>query len=373
MTDPLIDAYDPALPLERAWTPPSAWYTDEGFAGREAEAVFGRNWVVAGRVDQLQKEGDYLATEIGGQPIVLVRSSNTVRAFYNVCRHHAAEVVGPGAGCARSLRCPYHGWTYSLDGQLLGTPQFGGAEDFRKEDNGLTPVRAAVWEKWIFVCLTENAGSLETFLGKNLYGALASFQLDGLKFHARVTYELDCNWKVFVDNYLDGGYHVPVLHQGLNAALDYKDYQVTVEDRHCLQDCPTSKAASSSFDGISEVRGGERASYFWQYPNFMINLYEGVMDTNIVIPLSPARCRVHFDYYFGEDPKYTEAFKERSVEVAHGVQMEDEAICHSVQRGLASRAFDRGRLSPEKEAGEHLFHRLLHRDLKPAPDSLGYL
>jgi choline monooxygenase len=356
----LINAYDPTLALENAVTPPSAWYTDEAFAKLENEAVFGQNWLVAGRIDQLQKEGDYLATEVGGEPIVIVRSDR-LRAFYNVCRHHAAEIMAAGTGCAKTMQCPYHGWTYSLDGKLCGTPQFSGAEGFCKAENGLVPVRVATWEKWIFVCLEEEAPPLPEVLG-NLQHELQPLGLDTLKFHSRVTYDLDCNWKVFVDNYLDGGYHVPVLHKGLSGALDYKEYRITTADRYCLQDCPTS----SNDDDVSAVRTGERAYYYWHYPNLMINLYEGVMDTNLVIPLSPTRCRVYFDYFFGEDPKYTEEFKEKSVEVAHQVQLEDEGICASVQRGVASKAYETGRLSPEKEAGEHLFHRLLHQDLTRA-------
>jgi choline monooxygenase len=264
-----------------------------------------------------------------------------------------------GTGCAKYLQCPYHGWTYGLDGQLNGTPQFGGAKDFDKKDNGLVPIRVDTWEKWIFVCLDDEAEPLNQYLG-SLPDQLAPFRLDKLVFHKTVIYDLDCNWKVFVDNYLDGGYHVPILHGDLSGVLDCRDYSISIKDRYCLQDCPTSNTG----DELSVVRSGDRAYYYWYYPNLMINLYEGVMDTNLVVPLAANRCRVYFDYYFGDDPKYSDAFKEKSVEVAHRVQIEDEAICRSVQRGLASRAYDTGRLSPEKEAGEHLFHRLLYQDLK---------
>jgi len=359
----LIDAYNSALPLQKAVTPPSAWYVDETFAKLENDAIFGQNWLVAGRVDQLQSEGDYIATEVAGEPIVIVKSDQ-IRAFYNVCRHHAALVMESGTGCAKVMQCPYHGWNYGLDGKLHSTPQFAGAEEFDKDASGLVPVRVAAWEKWLFVCLDENTVPLEEFLG-SLYHQLKPFNLDKLKFYKRVSYDLDCNWKVFVDNYLDGGYHVPVLHKGLNSALEYKHYRITTEDRYCLQDCPTSNKQ----DDISTVRTGDKAHYYWQYPNLMINLYEGVMDTNIAIPLSSTRCRIYFDYYFDDDLKYTEVFKQKSVEVAHQVQIEDEDICVSVQRGLASNAYDTGRLSPEKEAGEHLFHRLLHQDLMTARSS----
>ena len=223
--DELIDAYNPALPLRKAVTPPSAWYVDETFAKLENDAIFGQNWLLAGRVDQLQSEGDYIATEVAGQPIVIVQSDQ-IRAFYNVCRHHAAQVMESGTGCAKAMQCPYHGWNYGLDGKLHSTPQFAGAEEFDKDASGLVPVRVAAWEKWLFVCLDNNADPLEEFLG-SLYPQLKRFNLDNLKFHKRVSYDLDCNWKVFVDNYLDGGYHVPVLHKGLNCALQYKHYRVT--------------------------------------------------------------------------------------------------------------------------------------------------
>ena len=139
-----INAYNPALPLEQAVTPPSAWYTEEAFAKFEEAAVFGHNWLMAARVDEFQKEGDYVATEVGGQPIIIVKSDE-IRGFYNVCRHHAAEIMNVGSGCARTLNCPYHGWSYELNGKLRGTPQFAGTECFNKEENGLVLVRVAVW------------------------------------------------------------------------------------------------------------------------------------------------------------------------------------------------------------------------------------
>ncbi len=226
--DELINAYNPALPLRKAVTPPSAWYVDETFSKLENDAIFAKNWLVAGRVDQLQSEGDYIATEVAGQPIVIVQSDQ-IRAFYNVCRHHAALVMESGTGCAKAMQCPYHGWNYGLDGKLHSTPQFAGAEEFDKDATGLVPVRVAAWEKWLFVCLDENADPLEEFLG-SLCHQLKPFNLDNLKFHKRVSYDLDCNWKVFVDNYLDGGYHVPVLHKGLNSALEYKHYRRGLRD-----------------------------------------------------------------------------------------------------------------------------------------------
>ncbi len=113
---------------------------------------------------------------------------------------------------------------------------------------------------------------------------------------------------------------------------------------------------------VNSVRKGTDALYFWLYPNVMFNFYDGILDTNLTIPVSENKCKVIFDYYFVDEPEQDENFKKRSIELAHQVQMEDESICLSVQRGLSSRAYETGRLSPEKEAGEQLFHRLLHKD-----------
>lgn len=349
-----IDVYDATADISRATTPPSSWYTHREFSILETDTVFTNNWILVARTDQLEEKGQYVATEISGEPIVIVRDDK-LRAFYNVCRHHAAAVM-QGEGKARAMHCPYHGWTYNLDGSLRSTPQFEGAKDFDPACNGLKPVRVDIFEKFVFVCLDETAPDLENFIGgmKEKFNPL---QLDQLQFYQRVEYELDCNWKVFVDNYLDGGYHVPILHQDLNSAICYKDYRVELEDRYCLQSCPMAENKVAN-----RVRKGTDALYFWLYPNVMFNFYDGILDTNLTIPVSENKCKVIFDYYFVDQPEQDENFKKRSIEVAHQVQLEDESICLSVQRGLSSRAYETGRLSPEKESGEQLFHQLLHKD-----------
>src|SRR5262245_17833429 len=184
-----------------------------------------------------------------------------------------------------------------------------------------------------------------------------ALQLNELHWFERRRYHFDCNWKVFVDNYLDGGYHIPYLHKGLDSVLDYPKYTIENGERFCLQSSPMVSEGAEAQTGA--VRIGERALYYWIYPNFMINWYEGVMDTNLVIPRGVNRTEVIFDFYF---PDVSEAAAERnraSIDVGQRIQDEDTSICRSVQRGLTSRAYVRGRLSVRREAGEHLFHRLL--------------
>jgi choline monooxygenase len=358
----IINSYDPSAPLERASTIPAAWYTDESIFQLEQQTVFSRSWQVAARVDQLAKAGDYVTTEIGAEPVVVVRGSdNQIRAFFNVCRHHAAAVMTEPHGNTPQMRCPYHGWTYSLEGELKGTPDFSGVCHFDRADNGLLPVQVTVWENWVFVKTNPQNESIESWLGDQLVDEISALGLSKLHWFERRKYLIDCNWKVFVDNYLDGGYHVPHLHKGLDSVLDYSHYTIECSRHHCLQSSPMVTTENGD---IAATRTGDRALYYWIYPNFMINCYAGVMDTNLVQPISVDRTEVIFDFYFAD---VSEAAREQnltSVAVGDQIQQEDLVICASVQRGLKSRVYHSGRLSVRREAGEHLFHRLLHNDLK---------
>jgi choline monooxygenase len=362
--DEIVALYDADAPLAQASTIPAAWYTDSRVLDLELRTVFRRAWQCAGRADQVRGRGDYVSCELpGGEPILVSRGSDDVlRGFYNVCRHHAAAVVTELHGTARQFRCPYHGWTYSLEGELKGTPDFTGVCDFDRSANGLVRVESAVCEKWIFASPEPGTQSLGDFLGADLVRQLHALGLDRLQWMERRTYTLDCNWKVFVDNYLDGGYHVPHLHKGLDSVLDYTEYTIELGDRFCLQSSPMMSEGAE--ERTRAVRQGERAFYYWIYPNFMINCYGGAMDTNLVIPRAVNRTDVIFEYYFSDISAEARAANLASIAVSEQIQDEDVSICVSVQRGLRSRAYDAGRLSVRREAGEHLFHRLLSRDLR---------
>ncbi len=359
----IINSYDPDAPLAEASTIPSSWYTDEHLFEIEKQTVFSPSWQFAARVDQLSSPGDYVTTEIGGEPIVIVRGSDgELRAFFNVCRHHAAAVMTEPEGRAPQLRCPYHGWTYSLEGELKGTPDFNDVCNFDRAGNGLVPVEVAVWGKWVFVGINrreDNSPPEMAVAESKLAKQIESLDLGALHWFERRRYQLKCNWKVFVDNYLDGGYHVPHLHKGLDSVLDYSNYTIENGERYCLQSSPM---VSTSDDEIGTVRSGQRALYYWLYPNLMINSYEGTLDTNLVRPLAIDRTEVVFDFYFRDVSAAARQRNLASVTVGDRIQQEDLDICESVQRGLNSRAYDAGRLSVRREAGEHLFHRLLHAD-----------
>lgn len=356
-----LRGFDPTLPLARARTIPSAWYFDQEIYDAERRQVFGRSWLAAGRVEQVAAPGNFFTIEMAGEPVLVCRDEEgTLRAFHNVCRHRAAQVINEPQGQAKTFRCRYHGWTYDLCGRLRGTPEFAGVEDFCREDNGLVPMAVDVCGPFVFVHAGTPRFPLAEFLAP-FPDKIAPLHLEELRFVARREYELGCNWKVFVDNFLDGGYHVNTVHPGLAGAIDYARYHTDVFAHCSVQVSPLKPADDPT---VGKVRTGDTAYYWWIYPNVMVNLYQGVMDTNLVLPLGPDRCKILFDFYFA-DTEGTDAQKyiADSIAVADQVQMEDMGVCEEVQRGLKSLSYSTGRFSVKREAGGYHFHQLLGRAL----------
>jgi len=178
-----------------------------------------------------------------------------------------------------------------------------------------------------------------------------------MKFVKRVEYPLQCNWKVFIDNYLDGGYHINTLHPALAGVIPYSDYRSELFSRSSLQTAPLKPKTG---DGVLQVRKGT-AQYWWLYPNLMINLYEGVMDVNVVIPEAVDRCRVIFDFYFEDVSQENSHFIDESLKVAHQVQLEDQEICQEVQKGLESAYYQSGPFSLLREQTAYHFHQLISK------------
>jgi choline monooxygenase len=351
----LVTAFDPSIPIEKAWTPPAGWYTDERILALETRTVFTNHWMAVARADQVSQPGDFVTADVGTEPVVVVRGQDqTLRAFYNVCRHHAACVM-KGEGRAEQLTCPYHGWTYDLDGRLSKAPRMAGVEDFERSTLSLTPIAVTTWGPLVFVCLGEPPPTLSERLS-GLSAALDGTHWDELVFVAQETYEVPCNWKVYADNYLDGGYHIPTIHPDLNDDLDMAGYQTELGDGYSIQCAPSAP-------GVERV--GEGALYAFVHPNLTLNRYGPVLDINRILPMGVDRCAVIFDYFFQDTVgSEAEAFIAESLATSRRVQDEDMDVCDRVQRGLGSRSYDRGRYAPRVEMGEYHFHGLLAADYR---------
>ncbi len=342
-------------PIGRAETIPSSWYTSPEFFTLDRDLVFSRTWQYVGCSAGLKNAGAYISAEVAGNPVVVVRGKDGVlRAFYNVCRHRGGPLVVEEAGECAMLQCHYHGWTYTLDGTLRGMPRFDRVELFDRKDFGLVPLELAEWEGLLFVNI-EGGAPLPADLLAPVQQKVPEGTLRSKAFHTRVSYDVACNWKVYVDNYLEG-YHLPFVHPELCDLLDCGQYVTETFDQLSLQHSP--------FTGKETVygTGDGQAFYYFLFPNFMLNILPGRLQTNLVVPLAADRTRVLFDYYYDDTAGET-ALKRIAddLDYSHRVQLEDIDICERVQKGLASRAYDRGRFSVEMERGVHHFQSLLKK------------
>ena len=363
--------FDAALPVERASTPPASWYVAPEFHRLERDAVFGRTWQPVARVEQLRAPGSYVAGCFADRPFVITRDlDGTLRAFHNVCRHKGREVVR-GEGQADALVCGYHAWSYELGGRLRKAPQLAGIVDFDREAMSLVPMQVECWGPWVFVNVDLAAAPLLPRVAE-LDAQLRASEWHELRYVTRTEWTIACNWKVYVDNYLDGGYHVPHMHPTLDAQLDMANYRTTLFGEFSIQTCPSARGPSETVELAiaAEQRIGTQAIYAWLFPNFMINRYGPCLDSNHVIPLGPDRCKVVYEFYFREDDGADASeFVARSIEQSAVTQREDIEICESVQRGLGSGAYEQGRYAPRVEHGEHHFHGLLAGMLRDCVDA----
>jgi choline monooxygenase len=343
--------------VARAWTLPSHLYTDPAQLEREKEKIFSCTWQVVGHSAQVARPGDYSTFELAGEPLLLARDQHgELRGFYNVCRHRAGPPA-EGCGSRKVFRCGYHGWTYGLDGRLLSAPETEGVLDFRAEEFGLRPVVAAEWAGLVFVNFDPDAEPLARALHE-LPAQAAHLDLERMQFYLRRDYVMECNWKTYIDNFLEG-YHLPSVHPSLNRELDYGSYVTETFARHSRQASPIRGAANAA-DGprrYSQATGSEMAEYFWVFPNWMLNCYPDNMSLNIVLPLGPERCVAIFEWFFPETLLRTDV-PETTVRFSDEIQVEDAAICEKVQRNLRSRSYSRGRYSVKQERCVHHFHSI---------------
>ena len=358
-------AFQVEAEIARAWTLPAELYRDASIFAAEKEKIFSRTWQVVGNASQVANPTDYFTTELIGEPLLIVRGGDgKLRGFYNVCRHRAGPPA-EGCGSRKLFRCGYHGWTYGLDGALLSATEIEGVEGFRPEEFALKPVRTEEWFNLVFVNLDPEARPLRESLGE-LPTQAEKFPFAQMKLFERRTYAMKCNWKTYVDNYLEG-YHLPSVHPGLNRELDYNAYVVEPYARgragHVRQFSPIRGAQPGDAtprrypDAREDLASPLTTDYFWIFPNWMLNCYPDNVSLNIVLPVDAERSLAIFEWYLPEKDHGSPASK-AAVEFSHQIQMEDVGICETVQKNLRSRSYSRGRFSVKQEKGVHAFHRI---------------
>ena len=468
--------------IESSLTPPSSWYSDPLFYHEIEKKITFRRWIYGGRLDLLKNKGDYIAGNIINEPYIIVRNDNVMKdnnklqdinvnidknvnvgnsdnndniksnvyddqishydddrdnnllnglnAFYNVCRHHAAQIHDDGNGSIEGDRivCPYHGWEYALNGRLAKATYMKGCKNFKAKDNGLIPIEMDTLGPWAFLNLNgqndssssrssindlnnnddvsgdavhnnKSNGSNSSYNNNNsnynktiksklfhdqpdmkiCHNLLKKTNYDQLIHVKTKKYHLKCNWKVFIDNYLDGGYHVPIAHKELSNLIDMKSYERIKYDNFFLQQVNSNilsssvvssrlqSSSSSSISSNDDDESNNKALYIFHYPNLCINRYGKWMDTNIVWPVNVNECIVEFDWYVDKDMINDTNYINNCLIESEKVQLEDIWLCERVQKGLESSAYKYGgRYAPIMETGEFMFHNLLKNDLSTA-------
>jgi len=350
-------SFSPSTPLSRAATLPSRFYLDTDVLELEKERVFGQTWQLVARTDELQRVGDFVPVTVLDEPIVITHGlDGELKAFYNVCRHRAGQVALT-KGNRKSLQCRYHGWTYGLDGTLRACPEMEETEGFRKEDFGLVPVRVDRWGPFVFVNLSDSAPPLAEVMGA----------IPG-EVERAGDYVIECNWKVYVDNYLEG-YHLPIAHPQLYKELDYDAYRVEEFRFYSKQHAPIRELKPGEEIGVDrrylrQPGAEDSALYYWLFPNTMFNIYQDNMSSNVILPLGPDRTLTVFEWFFadpGSGPGWESM--QQTIAFSDEIQQEDIVICEQVQRGLRSRAYDTGRFSAKRENGVYHFQNLVREFL----------
>jgi choline monooxygenase len=326
-------------------TNPWSWYADAEIWELEQRRIFARTWQYVGHTGMLADAGDFFTGRAGRIPVVVTRAEDgELRAFVNVCRHRGA-VVADGRGNRRTLQCPYHAWTYGLDGRLRTAPRAG----FELDGVGLAAVRLERWGPFLFVNADADAPPLADWLGAvpKRVGDLG-LDVDALRFHHRVEWSLEANWKVAAENFLEC-YHCPVAHPGFTALVDVSPdaYRLEVGTWHSTQ--------------IGSSRDGEGRSHFhFVWPNTGVNVFPGAANLSIgpILPASPGRTERFLDYFFGED--VDGSWIAELLELDDQIGREDTALVERVQIGVASGALVSGRLLGDAERLVAHFQRLVH-------------
>jgi phenylpropionate dioxygenase-like ring-hydroxylating dioxygenase large terminal subunit len=325
-------------------TLPWSWYSDPDVLRRELERIFRTSWQYAGPAEDVAEPGAYFTCEVGEMPVVVVRGRDEeLRAFLNVCRHRGSVLV-EGSGRRETLQCRYHAWTYDLDGRLRAAPRAQREPGFETDAIALLEFRVEIWGPLVFVCADDGTPPLEEHLGALPdHLAAGGVDVESLRFRRRGDFELDCNWKIAVENYLEC-YHCQVAHPGFSAVVDVSP------DAYRLE---TAAYSSSQFGptraGDGSAPGQVEGQFHWLWP--VTKLYALPGPPNLaagpLVPLATGRTAGRLDYFFPED--VPDEPVDELLAFDDQVGREDRALVESVQRGVRSGLLETGRLMPESE------------------------
>jgi glycine betaine catabolism A len=352
-------------------TLPARYYTDPEVFRQELESFFCKTWICAGRSEQVANAGDFFQREVAGESILVTRAAGgELRAFYNVCRHRGTRMCRePEGKFAGRIQCPYHGWTYGLDGRLLGAPHM--EESFRHEDYPLHAVQVADWDGHVFLNLDAQAEPLAAQLA-DLPQKFAPWQMQGLRLHKRIEYAVEANWKLIITNYNEC-LHCPVLHPMLSRISDYLSGQNdtpqpgyiggSMEFREAAETMSTDGRRRRAFlPGLGEAHS-KQVLYYTVFPNLLVSLHPDYMMTHTLWPQAVNRTHVICEWHFHPSEIAKADFSaDDAVEFWDITNREDWSISELSQQGISSRAYTPGPYSRQEGLPAAFDRMILERE-----------
>ncbi len=319
-------------------------YTCPDIHARDVTRIFAASWQLLGPASRLAERGDYVAAEIAGQKVFVIRTREGLRAFRNVCRHRGARLLPEGTGRCATIRCPYHQWVWGEDGALLNVPWWGEDPDFDMSAWSLDEIAWQVWRGLLFVAIAPET-TLEAQLGDTV-AELAEEPIERLYWVQEERLVFDANWKIYTDNFVEG-YHIPGIHPAFHGAIDFERFETVARDGLVRMTAPPR-------DGLFY-----RGKWLWMWPNWTLSLFDGGMNTSRINPIGPRRTELVYNFYFADTSPETAAARERTIAANLDVVREDFEICVETQKNYESGGYRAGPLSPRHEQGVAYFQQRL--------------
>lgn len=335
-----------------AHTLPQRYFISPGVFAEEREKIFASHWVLVGHESEVAQPGDYFVKEVGDESIIIVRDKNGgVAAFYNVCRHRGTRLCEEERGHAAAIQCPYHAWTYGLDGRLIGAPHMDEVKGFHREQYSLQTVQAGIWEGFIFVNLANQPVPLEEWFAE-LRGKFSRWDLPSLRSAKRVEYDVKANWKLMFENYSEC-YHCPGVHPMLSKVSPYDSAENDLTEGPFLGGfmkinpgkslTMSGDACALAIDQGKEHQQQERVFYYSIFPNMLLSMHPDYVMVHQLWPEAPDRTRIICDWFFHPDAFGRGDFNpEDAIAFWDVTNKQDWHVCELSQQGIASRAYEPG-------------------------------
>src|ERR1700736_7042520 len=334
--------------------PKKYFVSPETFA-EEQKKIFSKHWLLVGHQSQIAKAGDYFVAEAAGESLIVTRDQrSTIHGFYNVCRHRGTRLKEDACGHASAIQCPYHAWTYGLDGRLIGAPHMDDVPGFDKADYSLHAVNLGLWEGFIFVNLADKPTPLEEWFVP-LAGKFSHWNMSILRSAKRIEYDVHANWKLMFENYSEC-YHCPGVHPMLSKVSPYDSAENDLAEGPFLGGfMKINKGKSLTMSGdacaafVGEIGNLQQVFYYSIFPNMLLSLHPEYVMVHQLWPQSPERTLIVCDWFFHPDAFTRKDFKpEDAIEFWDVTNKQDWHVCELSQQGIASRAYEPGPYSPRE-------------------------